>query len=137
LVLSSDHESVAGRPESLAQEFLDSVYIGGYVPGEKSKCQVVGRGPRIHTVINHGKLQKTADVGDMQDIATPEKVSHIEFRFGLSNLIIVLKKESQKGKGREFYFSKVGLIALLKMADMISMYPPSLVGRPEGRRPKT
>jgi hypothetical protein len=89
---------MASKVESLAQEFLDSVCIGGYVPGEKTKSSG-GRKRATHPDSDKPKkTAKTADVGDMQDIAANGKVSHISFTFGLSNLIIVLYKGQSESK---------------------------------------
>lgn len=90
---------MARRLDSLAQEFLDSVYIGGYVPGGKPKTS----GDRKRTTDTCSdkprKATKTADVGDMQDIATCGKVIYIAFRFDLSNLTVTLCKGKSERKG--------------------------------------
>ena len=41
MLLVPDQESNASKLGSLAQEFLDSVYIDGYVPGGKPKTSGV------------------------------------------------------------------------------------------------
>lgn len=67
---------MASKLGSLAQEFLDSVYVGGYVPGGKPKPSG-GRKRGADKVNNNTKpkkVAKIADLGDMNDVATSGKV---------------------------------------------------------------
>lgn len=73
-----DHEYMASKLESLAQEFLDSVYVGGYVPGGKPKTS--GARKRVTDAVadKPKKAAKTEAVGDMKDIATNGKVEKLK-----------------------------------------------------------
>jgi hypothetical protein len=68
---------MASKLGSLAQEFLDSVYIGDYVPGGKPRTS--GDRKRMTDMDNNKpkKVAKIADFGDMNDIASRGKVSYI------------------------------------------------------------
>jgi hypothetical protein len=68
---------MAGKLESLAQEFLDSVYVGGYVPGGKPKTSGARKRVADPAADKPKKAAKTEVVGDMKDIATSGKVRHI------------------------------------------------------------
>jgi hypothetical protein len=70
---------MADKLGSLAQEFLDSVYVGGYVPGGKPKTS--GAKKRVPNPASDKpkKAAKTEAVGDMKDIAINGKVRHIIF----------------------------------------------------------
>lgn len=68
---------MASKLESLAQEFLDSVYVGGYVPGGKSNASGARKRVADPAADKPKKAVKTEAVGDMRDIATNGKVRHI------------------------------------------------------------
>jgi hypothetical protein len=111
---------MARKLKSLAQEFLDSVYVSGYVPGGNPKASH-GRKRATNTCSDKPrKATRTADVGDMQDIATSGKVGHIALRFDLSNLTVTLYKGKSESK-IECYFSKV-MLALVTVAYANSLY---------------
>lgn len=70
---------MASKLESLAQEFLDSVYVGGYVPGGKPTTSGARKRATDPVANKPKKAAKTEAVGDMKDIATAGKVRHIMF----------------------------------------------------------
>jgi hypothetical protein len=70
---------MASKLETLAQEFLDSVYVGGYVPGGKPKTSGARKRATDPVADQPKKAAKTETVGDMKDIATNGKVRHITF----------------------------------------------------------
>jgi hypothetical protein len=79
LVLVPDHEDMSSKLGSLAQEFLDSVYIDDYIPGGKPKTV---RKRETDTDSNKPKkVAKIADFGDMNDIASRGKVRYITLSF--------------------------------------------------------
>jgi len=69
-----NHEYMASKLEALAQAFLDSVYIGDYVPGGKPKTSGVKKREADADSSRPKKVAKIADVGDMSDIASRGKV---------------------------------------------------------------
>uniref|UniRef100_A0A2Z5TRK7 ATP-dependent DNA helicase 2 subunit 1 n=1 Tax=Reticulitermes speratus TaxID=60591 RepID=A0A2Z5TRK7_9NEOP len=71
-----DHEYMSSKLGSLAQEFLDSVYIDDYIPGGKPKTV---RKRETDTDSNKPKkVAKIADFGDMNDIASRGKVDTLK-----------------------------------------------------------
>jgi len=67
---------MASKLGSLAQEFLDSVYVGGYVPGGKPKTSGVKKRETDTDSSRPKKVAKVADFGEMRDIACRGKVSY-------------------------------------------------------------
>jgi len=85
---------MAEKLGSLAQEFLDSVYVSGYVPGEKQKT---AGGRKRATDLDCDKSKKAAKivhVGDMKAIATSGTVSQTVFRFHCSKYISCIRNAS-------------------------------------------
>jgi hypothetical protein len=68
---------MASKLESLAQEFMDSVYVGGYVPGGKPKTSGARKRAADPAADKPKRAAKTEAVGDMKDIAANGKVRHI------------------------------------------------------------
>ena len=87
MLLVPDHEYMASKLESLAKEFLDSVYVGGYVPGGKPKTSRVKKRETDTDSSRPQKVAKIADVGDMSDIASRGKVSYSTLSFCLMYFI--------------------------------------------------
>jgi hypothetical protein len=73
-MLVPDHEYMANKLGSLAQEFLDSVYVGGYVPGGKPKTSGARRRATGPATEGPQKAARIEAVGDMKEIATSGKV---------------------------------------------------------------
>ena len=72
---------MASKLGSLAQEFLDSVYIDGYVPGGKPKTSGVKKRVTDTDSSRPKKVAKIADLKDMSDIASRGKVSYRTLSF--------------------------------------------------------
>jgi hypothetical protein len=72
---------MASKLGSLAQEFLDSVYVDGYVPGGKPKTSGVKKRETDTDSSRAKKVAKTADSVDMRDIASRGKVSYSTLSF--------------------------------------------------------
>jgi hypothetical protein len=65
---------MANKLGSLAQEFLDSVYVSDYVPGGKPKTSGARRRASGPATERPQKAARTEAVGDMKEIATSGKV---------------------------------------------------------------
>jgi hypothetical protein len=78
---------MAGQLQSLAQEFLDSVCIGGDVLGGKPKTSGVKKRETDTDSSRPKKVPKIADLGDMSDIASRGKVSYSTLSFCLMYFI--------------------------------------------------
>lgn len=78
---------MASKLESLAQEFLDSVCIGGYVLGGKPKTSGVKKRETDTDSNRPKKVAKAEDLGDMSDIASRGKVSYSTLSFRLMYFI--------------------------------------------------
>jgi len=87
LLLVPNHGYMASKLEALAQAFLDSVYIGDYVPGGKPKTSGVKKREADADSSRPKKVAKIADVGDMNDIASRGKVSYSILSFSLMYFI--------------------------------------------------
>jgi hypothetical protein len=72
---------MASKLGSLAQEFLDSVNIGGYVLGGKPKTSGVKKRGTDTDSSRPQKVAKVADVGEMSDLAYRGKVSYSTLLF--------------------------------------------------------
>jgi hypothetical protein len=69
---------MADKLGSLAQEFLDSVYVSGYVPGEKPRTSGARKRTADPATDGRQKAAKTETVGDMKEIANSGKVRRVE-----------------------------------------------------------
>ena len=78
---------MADKLGSLAQEFLDSVNIGGYVLGGKPETSGVKKRGTCTDSSGPQKVAKIADVGDMSDIASRGRVSYSTLLFCLMYFI--------------------------------------------------
>lgn len=72
---------------SLAQDFLDSVYVDGNILSGKPKTSGVRKRETDTDSTKPKKVAKIADLGDMSDIASSGKVSYSMLSFCLMYFI--------------------------------------------------